>query len=376
DACTFRSNQADNVGGAISNAFGAITNITNTTFESNTCNGTGGALFSQNDENIITVKNSTFISNEGEFGGAIGMNGDNAASEGLTLPVLNLEQVSITANFALRQAGGINITNANANLENVLLDLNLPLDDDGVGGGISFNTNDSIAAVFNIINSTIIENTASLGAGIANWKFGELSTSTLTVQNTIFANPEGDGNNYVIEAGDPVFVSNGGNLSANTSMEMILTGPNDLNDVGPQFVDPSDFNYQLMNESPCVDQGIADGAPPTDLLGNPRVGEPDIGAYENQMMVNTEERHYRFGQLTLFPNPVENQLNYNFSTIWRGQLTLQISDAAGKVVHQEVLTKSTDDLQQLTDVSQLPAGTYQLSLSNGRLYQTQSFIKQ
>ncbi len=47
----------------------------------------------------------------------------------------------------------------------------------------------------------------------------------------------------------------------------------------PQFVDSRDFDYQLDTLSPAQDQGrllLIN----TDLLGNPRGGQPDIGAYE------------------------------------------------------------------------------------------------
>jgi hypothetical protein len=38
----------------------------------------------------------------------------------------------------------------------------------------------------------------------------------------------------------------------------------------------------LLVSSPCIDAGTTDGAPTTDILGNARVGLPDIGAYEYQ----------------------------------------------------------------------------------------------
>jgi hypothetical protein len=47
----------------------------------------------------------------------------------------------------------------------------------------------------------------------------------------------------------------------------------------PNFVDPSSYNYQLDTLSPAKDQG-RDLSIDTDLLGNPRDGFPDIGAFE------------------------------------------------------------------------------------------------
>jgi hypothetical protein len=47
----------------------------------------------------------------------------------------------------------------------------------------------------------------------------------------------------------------------------------------PKFVDPREYNYQLDTLSPAMDQGVLLPID-TDLLGNPRDAQPDIGAYE------------------------------------------------------------------------------------------------
>ncbi len=47
----------------------------------------------------------------------------------------------------------------------------------------------------------------------------------------------------------------------------------------PRFVDPTEFNYRLDTLSPAKDQGRLLPIN-TDLLGNPRDAQPDVGAYE------------------------------------------------------------------------------------------------
>jgi uncharacterized protein YjdB len=58
------------------------------------------------------------------------------------------------------------------------------------------------------------------------------------------------------------------------------------NATGPQFVNPTVENYQLQENSPCINAGNNSGLSfsDTDLAGNPRIyGEKvDIGAYELQ----------------------------------------------------------------------------------------------
>lgn len=375
DNCVFTTNEAENVGGAITNAFGVITNISNCTFDGNISNGSGGAVYSQNDRNIITIVDTEMLNNEADFGGAISMSGDNEAFVGAPLPILNLDRVSISLNVAETQGGGINLTNGNLNMSNGLLFFNSVNAVDGVGGGISLNTSDTLEATFHITNSTIASNIASVGAGISNWKPEELSTSVLTMQNTILDN-QSVGLNYFIEAGNPEFVSDGGNLSSDASMLTQLTGTNDLNEMDPLFVSPFGLDYRLQITSPCIDQGIAEGAPPTDIEGNPRINEPDMGAFENQMVVNVDEELKEFGKLSLFPNPAVDVLHINFSTVWQGNLRLQVYSASGQLVWQKTLVKDSVDIQEALDVSPLPSGSYQLSISNGRLSNGQLFVKQ
>jgi hypothetical protein len=52
--------------------------------------------------------------------------------------------------------------------------------------------------------------------------------------------------------------------------------------VDPGWVrgDLSDFDGHLTTGSPAIDAGRSDGAPEKDLEGNPRIGLPDLGAYE------------------------------------------------------------------------------------------------
>jgi hypothetical protein len=42
----------------------------------------------------------------------------------------------------------------------------------------------------------------------------------------------------------------------------------------------ADDGLRLQADSPCINAGDPSGAPAIDILGNPRIGLPDIGAYE------------------------------------------------------------------------------------------------
>lgn len=52
---------------------------------------------------------------------------------------------------------------------------------------------------------------------------------------------------------------------------------------GPNFVDPTNANYSIQFISPCKDAGVTTSPTvPYDIVGNPRIGNYDIGAYEIQ----------------------------------------------------------------------------------------------
>jgi hypothetical protein len=54
---------------------------------------------------------------------------------------------------------------------------------------------------------------------------------------------------------------------------------NCLNNVDPQFFDIVKSSYRLKDISPCINVGIPAGVL-TDIEGNARDGEPDLGAFE------------------------------------------------------------------------------------------------
>lgn len=371
--CNFNGNLAsDDGGGFRSSAF--TTNITNCTFSENVANDNGGALYFFSDSIVVNISDSEITNNSTMgLGGAISMLGANAAFLGNPIPVLNLENVFIISNIGMQQGGGVNMSNGNLNVINTLFDSNFSTNADGIGGAMSLNASDTIVANYSFMNTTIVNNGATLGAGIANWQAGTEGSSNATFQNTIIQN---DGTNYEIEAGTPIATSNGGNLSSDDTMVGFLSGTNDLNDTDALFVDFDNEDYRLQNTSPCVDKGIATGAPLFDIEGMPRVDDIDMGAFENQKEVSVLNLHPTFGALEIYPNPVvENSLNFTFETAWRGEIQIQITDMDGKNIITQTVEKNDRKLVDVVDVKKLPQGMYNLTISNGRLVNTQSFMK-
>ena len=370
--CTFTENSSANVGGAISNAFGSNLIVERTTFMENS-SGTGGAIYSQNDSARTRVVESMFLENQAELGAAINITGDNEPGTTLPVPTLQVETSFFQSNVALNQGGCINMSNGDLRLTNSVLSFNDVLDNESFGGALSLNTSDSIVGEFILINNTIANNTANNGAGISHWEELPTVTSTLIMQNNILQNPIAQ--NYFIENAMPEFVSNGGNLSSDGTLDGLFIAENDTNAVAAGFVD-SYFDYNLLDDSPAVNTGIDNEAPTTDYLGNPRVGRTDKGAYENQVVVGVADRYTsEFGSLDIYPNPVVDHINYTIDNDWKGEVELQIYNGKGQIVQAAQTDKSTSQIEGRLEVGGLPTGVYQLTATNGAKETTRLFIK-
>ena len=380
--CEFIDNEANAQGGASTNAFGATTNFTNTLFRLNESDNSAGAIFSQNDSATITIIDCTISENGATtIGGALNMGSDGSANFGTTTPrsTLIIENTLFSNNVADGQGGAINLTDADLTLTNSIFEYNFLLDSDaGIGGAISLNTTDSLNSEpqFILTNNTIVNNTGVVGAGISNWLATDaLETSNLILQNNIFYNPDGD--NYIIEPGFgiPTATSSGGNLSTDLSLDTIFIGTNDLNATLPLFVDFDNDDYHLQDGSPCVDAGILAGAPVLDYEGNPRVDDVDMGAFENQKTVGVQDLENSFGLLTIFPNPIEDNLNFAFESLINGDLKISITNMEGKVVFTRDVEKTGKKMTRNYNVTKLTTGMYNLTITNGKYTNTQSFMK-
>ena len=388
ESCTFSSNMANNGGGSLSGGFLANTTVMDCLFDGNT-GGYGGAIFIQNDSTEMTIINSTFLNNtaatsgggalltnssipvtvEGstfelnsseEAGGAISVTEDS-----LDASILTLSNSYFNFNISGNQGGALNVNNADTYIESCVF-LNNNAADTGTGGAISFNSstggvNSNLEAA--IMNSTFADNLGALADGIASWTEPETDASlNLTLQNNIFSH---FGLDYAIEDGTPTVASNGGNLTTASSSD-ILTDAADILDESPMFVNITDFDLHLEDGSPCIDAGVANGAPDTDIEGNPRVGGIDIGAYENQQGTATEDLPlFDRNQLSLFPNPVREQAQLKMNNDWLGELQVVIYTIDGKLSKHFMIQKVNEEQQFAVPVAGLQHGAYKVLVSNG-----------
>ena len=373
--CEFTGNEASTSGGACIVGFLANATFNDCLFQNNNANF-GGGLYVQNDSTEVYFNGGSFTGNTAEntgggiiisgsvpsiidgvifetnsanIAGAIGYNdNDDDAS-------FIVKNCFFNFNSADTQGAGLNLNDVDAEVISCAFVNNICAGD-GYGAAISNNVSNETATV-NITNSTFADNLASL-AVIGNW--ADTAVSTMVLQNNIFDNTSF---NYVIEAGDPMVVSNGGNLCSDDSMLDILTDASDIHDLDPMFIDPDDFDYHLQEGSPCVGNGIEANAPLTDLEGTARFQTIDIGAYESPFMdplgveILTIENN---GILQLSPNPTRAIGNIRFENKYIGEVNFKIIASDGRTIKSWKANKDNAIYQELITCDDLSLGHYQL----------------
>ncbi len=368
--CTFSENQAQFGGAIYTQNDSTFVNYENCIFEANSSETSGGAIY-QNGGIQGAYNNCQFLLNIAEeFGGAIFAN---VNSDDLEPGLLDLNNTIFNFNNSDIQGGAVNLSNIDANISNCLIVNNFVALDGNSGGAISNNTGDSTNTELNIINSTIAFNQAPIGAGISQFTDDDESFANMTIQNCILIN---NGNNYEIEEGSPTVVSNGGNISSDASTIGILDNASDQHEIDDmKFVDAPAFDYHLTAESPAVDAGESANAPPTDLDGNPRIGEVDAGSYEFDPSTSANTLNIDHAALEISPNPVADLFHYSLENNWTGRIELSIYSNDGRIVRKWSKDKHETLFQESFPIQAIPAGNYRLVARLGDAIASQGFIK-
>lgn len=396
--CLFNNNRCDRVGGAVHNAFAAVAQYKNCWFEKNSGNS-GGALSLAHDSTTIQIKDSYFIRNEAaDGGGAIYSSAgsgiielDNCAldsNKAITgfggaiytveegnddISTLTLKNSKFGFNSSIDQAGAVNIVDTDTHISSCVFYENI-CSGLGIGGALAIKASDQDTMEATIINTTIVDNYGYLADGIAQETGSINGALTTTIQNCIFRNQ--GLNNYLVESGTPVIISRGGNMSHDESLTEILVHCKDMDQTSPIFNNPADYDFSLSPDSPGIDAGVMDDAPEFDILGNPRVNAPDIGAYENQMPVYvTPVIRYLSSELTINPNQVtQGVVMGKVNNKWRGEMKLWITDIMGRMRFYESVDKSDEEVQFTIPLKNASPGAYTLLVQYNNQLLTSPFI--
>lgn len=142
---------------------------------------------------------------------------------------------------------------------------------------------------------------------------------------------------------------------------------------GTQF-ETIGFEAGAITSTQSLQYDYMDQAPPTDHLWY-RLAQEDLDGniqYSNTVEVLRSEAGAQL--LTLFPNPVQNELTAVFSSQPEGVMTITLTDVAGKVLRQQTLTPDSHVLR-LTGLDFAP-GPYFIEFNNGVKRQVRRFVKE
>ena len=270
----FEGNSTSGGGGAISNESGGTVTITASSFVNNRApeSQTGGAIYNSSNPvggaTAVTINRSTFSGNSAGNGGAIISYGTMTIADSLFTGNTAIEGGAIQA----RSGGQLNVTNTTISGNSARR-----------GGGFQV-TGPLPGSAATLTNVTLANNTAPGDA--ANQGGGNLAVvgnASVTLRNTILANPAGGSTNCRIESsGSAAIVDGSGNLQfPGVTCGATITSANPQ--VGA-LQDNGGFTatHAIAANSPARDTAVNANCPAFDQRGvtRPQGTTCDIGAVE------------------------------------------------------------------------------------------------
>ncbi|MBO6057017.1 MAG: right-handed parallel beta-helix repeat-containing protein [Bacteroidales bacterium] len=345
--------------------------IDNCRFHHNTTRKRGGAIYAEN--STLNIHDCEVDNNMGT-----GFQGSYCWGVGFQFLKCNIDMhdMSFHDNYSdAAYGGGMNIDSCNMDLYNAVFYNNIAVNAGGLGiqrckdysvrvsnmlaynnyvvhygGGLAMATSDP-----ELNNLTIVNNYCGGGGGAGMQTAFEAAP---TLNNCIFW---GNHAIYTLNSGDtseyyygsqiwlwgsdntPVF--NNGDIQYGLDSiygheYMTPDQYNDMINADPLFVDAENHDYQLLENSPCVNTGVADVTglfiPYVDLAGNPRIcgGRIDMGCYEfgyAGLDDVTESRN----TILVYPNPLNDNAFCVVNLSKKCDVMLRLISLDGKEIYRE-----------------------------------------
>ncbi len=231
------------------------------------------------------------------------------------------------------------------------------------------------------VNNTIVDNWGAAGAF-----YCKDSVVPVLYNNIIWGNAGYGGQVYLWDLlSQPNFYFNdiqGGKENFQGTGGSAFSGEYENNiDDDPLFAGSGDYPFALQNESPCVNAGTTSipgfSFQQYDLAGNTRIfgNSVDMGAYENQLVVNTKD-DLSFPDAVFYepsPNPATHQVYFSFYLLQPSQVRLEILDECGGKIETVTAKHFSVGLHHISwnltaNGLKLPDGIYFCSLKvDGRI---------
>ena len=336
-------------------------------FISNNAYSYGGVLYVYKAE--VLAENNEYTSNTAFFGGAV------YCAYGAVYESINNRY---SGNTAERNGGACYLVQADVMFINNVVDSNIAR----YGAGLATSN-----TTIDITNNTFSHNRASFygGAFYLTWY-----TKASVGNSIIWGNTADSSGSQVYFFGKDVeadfwYSDIQGDSSAFEGDTALVVYTDNINQ-DPQFVLSGENPYNLNEDSPCVNAGIADTSErgdyiEIDLLGNPRVrqGRIDMGAYETSFSTAIESENNRLPRQSRlyanYPNPFNPSTVIAYDVAKTGKVRLRVYNTLGQMVKELVNARQSAGHYKVDfNAAGLSSGVYFYQLKVGSLLQTRKMI--
>lgn len=284
-----------------------------------------------------TISNMIIANNTAEYGGGV--------SVWLhSFPII--ENTIITDNNSTVAGGGLACyenfsTIGTVVLRNVEISRNIT---GGLGGGgVIANYSSRVS----MMNCTVVDNVSLSGYGEVLFR---ANGSNFEIYNSILWGFTSD---ILYDQGGVPVLSSIDYSDAENIYGITNVGPATLS-INPLFVNASNNNYRLSPGSLCINAGTTVNAPLNDLDGNPRNGNPDLGAYESE---TTGINETSGNSISLYPNPVQDKIYLDADE----NLDIRITNASGQLMDCQI---NQQPGKKVINVSGMAQGVYFIDCGN------------
>jgi len=344
--------------------------------------GSGGGIYFENSHSRIS--NVHITKNTAMDGGGI-----YAIQSDLDLyNVYVYENIVVGGGWALLANGaGIASILSNLKISNSLIASNVGEGMIVYGGGIFAHS-----STIRLINVTIADNDIIYNLGNSEYAYGGgiylSDNSEINIINSIIWNDKPE-EIYLSNHSDSNII-----LSAFSDIQggkdSIVSNDNDLVywldnniDEDPLFIEADKGNYNLQEDSPCIDRGttifIWEGDTLVGLSPDEYIGlAPDMGAFESTIIVKINEQPappHKFILYQIYPNPFNSTTTIEFTIPKSAFVNITVYDVMGRLI-KNIVNEITDAgiYSVKWDASDLPSGIYLITLSTGTYSQTKKAL--
>ena len=310
-------------------------------------------LISLNNCQSVTLENFTVQNGHEYYGGGIYINGQK----------ILLRNLLIKDNYAEKKGGGLYIYNSEqVDLTNLTItqnNSNLPNSDGGIG---AFDTKLNGGGNISIFNCLVHTNTP------INLEIGSIGLYTALIGNS---NIEGGEDGLFIDGESVVVHWLEGNIDAD-----------------PLFLGGNPFDYNLSDNSPCINAGtpflVWEGDTLINLSPSEYIGEaPDMGALESDVLISVEKEETLPTEFKLeqnYPNPFNPSTTIKYSIPNVGNekfrsVQLIIYDILGREVTTLVnKEQKSGNYEVKFDARNLSSGIYFYRINAGKFFETKKLL--